>query len=143
MGSNPMFPNMLYSYSPYYVLSLANISRLKKNLSFYIKYTKKTSLVVKFFKKINFFENYVIVKINNVLYFKVTPFYYKNLSYSAKFKIISNAERKYFISLKALVLINKRSGRSIYVISTSRGLMTHKMALKKKTSGFLLGFFAN
>ena len=143
MGSNPMFPNILYSYSPAYVINLININTSKKKLSFYIQYTRKTSPLVNFLLRINFLESYVIVKIKNKLFFKVSPFYYKDSNLKKNFKLISNVGKKYFVSLRALTLLNKRSGTSIYVISTSRGILTHRAAIKKKLSGFLLGFFYN
>ena len=141
MGSNPMFPIILYSYSPSYFINLININTSRRNLFFYIQYTRKTLVLINFFKKINFFESYSIVKINDKFFFKVSPFYYKNLNLKKNFKLLSSSSRKYFISLKALTLLNKRSGTSLYILSTSKGIITHKTAIKKKLSGFLLGFF--
>ena len=143
MGSNPMFPIILYSYGPAYVINLININTSKKSLFFYIQYTRKTLFLINFLKHINFFESYLIVKNNNKFFFKVSPFYYKNLTIKKNFKLLSNSGRKYFVSLKALTLLNKRSGTSIYIISTSAGIFTHRSAIKKKLSGFILGFFYN
>jgi ribosomal protein S8 len=138
-----VFPTILYYDSAAYTLDIINMNTARKTLFFYIKYTYKINILIKIFKKLTLIENYSLVKKNNILFFKIAPFYYKNFPSSKNFKLISSVTRSIFISLRGLFLLNKRSGNSLYLISTSNGILTHKEALKKKTSGFVLGFFYN
>lgn len=106
-------------------------------------YTKKNLLAIKFFKKINFINNYGIIKKNKKIFIIIRLLYFKNLKINKNFKLISTPSRTYYISFKTLLLLNKRSGASLYILSTSKGIITHKEAIKKNLSGFLLGFFYN
>jgi ribosomal protein S8 len=53
---------------------------------------------------------------------------------------MSKPSKKLFISYKALRLLSKKTGRSVFLISTSSGVIPHHVAIKKNLSGFILGF---
>jgi ribosomal protein S8 len=112
-----------------------------KNLTFKIIFSKKIMLILRFFKKINFISNFFLFKTTNKYYFKIYPFYFKNLKIIKKFYLVSKPSRLFFLSLKAAQLLLKKSGSSIYLLSTTKGILTLNEALKKKTSGFLIGYF--
>lgn len=144
-GSNPVFPKILYNYHISYVVNLININNKRKSLFFCVKYTNKIYKLLKLFKKINFIGEFVLIKkkIKNktYLYFNISSFFYKNFKIINNLKVISKPAVKFFLSLKALKLLSLRSGKSVYLISTTEGIFTHHDALKKRISGFLLGFF--
>jgi ribosomal protein S8 len=53
---------------------------------------------------------------------------------------ISKNKKCYYISYRALSLINQRLGASIYILSTDLGLITHKEAIKYQKGGKLVLF---
>jgi len=136
-----MFPTILYNYSTSYLINSINIATSHKNLTTTIFYTKKILNLLKVFKKNNFIVNYFIVKKNNLYFIKIYPFYFKNLKIMKTFKLVTKPSRTYYFSLKAIKLLTKRSGSSIYLISTSRGVFNQFEALNLKLSGFLLGYY--
>ena len=125
MGSNPMFPIILYNFYFSHTVDLININTKRRSLTFYIKYVTKIHTLIKLFKKINFINNYQIVLKKNKFFLKISPFYYKNINLTQYFKLISTPTKFYYISLKSLNLLRKRSGSSIYLLSTSKGIITH------------------
>lgn len=140
MGSNPMFPNIKYNDSFAYVINHLNIATSHKKLFIDVIYTKKNLFFLSVFKKNSIIQTYYVFSKNNNLFIRVYPFYFKNLSIMKSFKILSSPSRKFFISLKSLSVIKKRSGNAIYLLSTSKGVLSLDQALKLKIGGFLLGF---
>lgn len=141
MGSNPMFPIIFYNYATSYLINLINITSAHKKLVIEIPYTKKTITLLKIFKKNNFIQNYLIFKKKNKYFIKIYPFYFKNLKIIKTFRLVSKPSRTFYISLKAIKLLSKRSGSSIYLISTSKGILNHLEARNEGMAGFLLGFY--
>jgi ribosomal protein S8 len=133
---------MLYNYNFSYILNLININKLKKNLHFFIIFTKKNYYFVKILKKFNVIHDYKLIKKNNFNFIKINLFFYKNKSISSTIKIISKPTKVFLISYESLKLLNKKCGSSIFLISTSKGVMSHNDAIKLKIGGFLLLFFS-
>lgn len=142
MGSNPVFPILLYNYNISYVINLININRLKKNLKFNIFFTKKNLYFINFLKNSSFIRNYELITINNRIFIKIYLYYYKNNIVCNNFKIISRPSKSFFLSYKSLKLISKKSSSSIFLISNDKGIMTHQTAIKNKKGGLILGFFS-
>lgn len=142
MGSNPVFPIMLYNYNISYVINLININKLKKKLSFNIFFTKKNIYFVNFLKNFNFIHKYSIINIKNRAYIKIYLYYYKTKRISYNFKLISSPSKSFLLSYKSLRLISKRTSGSIFIISTDLGLISHHEAIKLKKGGVVLGFFS-
>jgi ribosomal protein S8 len=133
---------MLYTYNVSYVINLININKLKKNLHFNIFFTKKNLLFINFLKNFTFINKYYIIKIKNKFYIRIYLYYYKNKIISNNFKILSSPSKSFFLSYKSLRLISKRTSSSVFILSTDRGLLSHKQALNQKLGGLVLGFFS-
>ncbi len=142
MGSNPVFPNIIYNYSISYLINLININKSHRTLYFEILFTKKNLKFLILLKKFNFIHKYILMKKNNKFVIKIYLYYYKNKKICSNFKLISRPSKIFTISYKALRLINKRTGSSIFILSTSKGLLSHKDALKNKITGNVIGFFS-
>lgn len=142
MGSNPVFPIMFYNYNISYSINLININKLHKNLTFYIIFSKKNLVFLNFLKNFNFIHKYILIKKNNRLLIKIYLYYYKNKKISPFFKLISKPSKNFFVSYKILRLLSKRTAGSIFIISTSKGLLSHHEAIKNKVSGKLIAFFS-
>ena len=142
MGSNPVFPINLNNYSLAYVINLININKLRKNLHFKMIFNKKNMQIINFFKNLNLIHKYIIIKNNNIIYLNIYLYYYKNNTICSNFKIISKPSKKFLISYKSLRLLDKKTGDSVFILSTPKGILTHKDALKFKTTGLVVGFFS-
>ncbi len=140
MGSNPVFPIININYNLSFISNLITINRLRKILSFKIIFSKQNLNIIKFFKKINLIYKYTIIKNKNKNYIRINLYFFKNNKIAPAFKIISKPSKKFFISLNSLRLLDKKTGRSLFLISSSKGLLTQKTALKYKTSGYIVGF---
>lgn len=125
------------------IINLINLNTNKNNLWFTIYFTKSFFNFIIFLKSIKIIENFLILKKNNKLYITIKLFYTKKKKIILNYKNFSKTSRIFFISLKALKFLKFKTGTSIYIISTSDGLLNISSCLKKKKSGFLLGSFFN
>lgn len=129
-------------YNISYILNLININKLKKNLYFFILFTVKNYQFVKTLKKFNVIHDYKLIKKNSFTYIKITLFFYKNKVICHNFKIITRPSKVFTISYQSLTLLSKKTNSSIFLISTSKGILSHKEAILRKTGGIVLGFFS-
>lgn len=140
MGSNPVFPIMSNYYNLSTISNLINIHKLRKSLIFKILYSRKNLNIVKIFKAINLIYQYSLIQINDITYIQIYLNYFNNKKIGTNLKIISKPSKKIYISYTALRLLSKRTGRSIFLISTTNGIISHHTALKYKLSGIIIGF---
>jgi ribosomal protein S8 len=136
-----VFPT-IYNYNFSYLKNQISINKLHQNLSFNIIFNKKNLVFLKFLKRFNIIHKFIIIKKNNLICFKVYIHYYKLKPLLPIFNILSKPSKKFLISYQALKLLHKRSGSSIFIVSTSRGVVPHLDAIKHKTGGFIIGFFS-
>lgn len=141
MGSSPVFPTIIYNFSLSYVINLININKAHKVLFFDLFFTKKTFIYIKLLHRLNYIFNYKLLKKNSTPFIRIYVYYWNNNPVGYQFKLISKPSHSFFVSLKSLTLLSKRTGSSIFLISSSQGLLTHYEAIQKKTGGLLLGFF--
>ena len=106
-------------YNISYILNLININKAKKNLSFLVLFSIKNYQFIQTLKKFNVIHDYKLLKKNNFNYIKITLFFYKNKIICHNFKLISNQSKIFTISYHSLKLLTKKSGSSIFLISTS------------------------
>lgn len=142
MGSSPVFPTIIKHYYFSYLLSMLNINKLHKNLSFNIIFNKKNLRIVTILKKLNLIYKYTLINKKNFILINVNLYFYKNNPTSSSFKIISKPSKNFFLSYKSLRLLTKKSGNSVFLLSTTKGILTHTEAVKWKTSGFVICFFS-
>lgn len=108
---------------------------------FIIPFTKKSYRLLPLFKKVCFISNFSLIKIKEKLFIRIYPFYFKDLKNYYHFKMFSTPTKTFYISYKSLLLLSYRSASSVYLISTSKGVLTHHEAIKKHLSGFIVGYF--
>jgi len=135
MGSIPMFPNMTQSdLIKFY--SLFNISLKNKKLFFLITLSPKFLILATFFKKLGLIKNFLILnKFSKVKILKISFFFIKSLPIVNYIRLISTSSKIYIISYASLRLLTKKTKNSLFLISTSRGLLNHNDAIKIKTGG--------
>lgn len=121
-----------------YVASQINLNVAKKNLRFTIIYNKTVLSILNQFKVLGFVLNYYLVTQNNQTRVVVYIYFYKKALLFKNFKLISTASRSFFITRRALFLIEKRTLNSIFMLSTPKGIISHKKALLEGIGGKLL-----
>jgi ribosomal protein S8 len=131
----------MYNYYVSFLINHIKMNSAKKNLKFELLYTKKLFLFLKFLKNINYIYKFNIFLKNKKLYVMIFLYYFNKLSLVNNFKVISKPLKSYFISFSSLLLLTKRTSNSVYILSTSKGFLTHNEALYQRTGGILLGFF--
>lgn len=129
-------------YNISYILNLININKAKKNLSFLVLFSIKNYHFVQTLKKFNVIHDYKLLKKTDFNYIKITLFFYKNKTICYNFKLISRQSKIFTVSYQSLKLLTKKSGSSVFLISTSKGLLSNKEAINQKIGGILLGFFS-
>ncbi len=70
--------------------------------------------------------------------YKVYPSYTRYRRYSRPFKAYTRSDGKIRLSLKAIQILNMHTPHSYYFLETSKGLLTHKEALKHSIGGYLV-----
>jgi ribosomal protein S8 len=126
-----------------YVINNINLSLSKKMLINTIILNKKTLPLVKMLHQLGCVHQYNIIqkfdKYGKKLFFiKFSAFFYKNTSFFKGLRLVSTGSKKFNVTLKALHILNKLLKSSTLILSTSKGLMTHKEALKYKIGGLII-----
>lgn len=75
-------------------------------------------------------------KVRKFITFSVT--YYKGTPFFKGVRVVTTPSRQHNVSLTALTVINVSIGSSIMLISSSKGLLTHKQALSRGVGGQIL-----
>ena len=135
-GSSPSFPSIKYNAYAYLVNHI-NILTLTKYRWAIIKITKKSFRLLLVLRKCGVLNSSILVSKSKSL-IKISPFVYKKSSFFKGIKLISTPSKSFTIKLKALHIIQKSLGGSLLLLETSKGIITHKEALRLKISGRLL-----
>ena len=137
-GSNPSLPSIYHN--PYaYLIAHVNLAlRSKKRLNL-IVCTKKVLRLIKTLRREGCLT-YLLLKQHSQgrRHLIFTPYYYKQTTFFKRVQLISTISKKFTISFKALTILDKSLKNSILLIETSRGIITHKEALRCHIGGLLL-----
>lgn len=136
VGSNPAFPTIYYDANSY-VISHVNIAISRKLLSTQIIYSRRVIQIVRALQKLGCIKNYFVYK-NKYKFIKFSPLFYKGRPYFTSIRLISTSSKKFYISINALRKLNKSVKASVYLLSTSRGIIPHTQALEYSIGGILL-----
>ena len=131
----------MYNYYVSFLINHIKMNSAEKNLKFNLVYTKKIFRFLKFLRSIHYIYKFNVFFKQNKLYVMIFLYYFNRLSFVKNFKVISKPLKNYFISLTSLMLLTKRTANSVYILSTSKGFLTHNQAIHRKIGGILLGFF--
>lgn len=138
-----MFPIMFYN-SFAYVVNHYNIAASKKQPYVQILYTRKTILLIRKLYQIGAINQFLILESSKESrkykkkFIRFSVMFYKNTPYIKALKLLSRPSKMYPITLKILNIVERYSGESLLILSTSKGLLTHKECLKQRCSGLVL-----
>ena len=142
VGSTPTFPiNMVQSVK---IMNLINLKLSKKIFILKLPFRIKTFKLIHSLNQIGIIYQYrIFFKKNKIpVFFKITFFFYKSNPFFRKITLISTSSKKFYISLKALIILNKILKSSILLISTPYGYITHKEAISKNLGGLLIALIS-
>lgn len=140
-GFESRVSNMSYNYKFSYIINLIKINKAKQRLYFDILFTKQTLMYSNIFNSLNYIFRYEIIIKNNKHLIRLYINYQNSKNVGNGFKLFSKPSHSFRISLKALKLITKKTGDSVFLISNSYGILSHNDAIKKNSAGLLLCFF--
>lgn len=138
VGSNPTFSNI--AYLPYIsIVNNLNLILSKKKLKSSVRFSIKNYRLVKTLARVGIIQNYLLIfsKKNNQLLIKFNASFYKNKPFFSSIKLVSTNSKTFFISLVALKKLVSFSSSTIYILNTSRGLISHFEALKYQLGGII------
>ena len=143
VGSSPAFPTISGYNSDARLINHLNLAISRKKLRMTLQISKRSLKLLNLLHRIGCIQHYLLFKkyFNNYdynIFVRFTVLFYKNRSFYKGVRLITTVSRKYAISLKALRIMNITTRSSIYILSTSQGVITHKEALRLNVSGLLL-----
>lgn len=131
--------NLGYNYAVTNVINIWKISKAHGKLNFDIRYTKKHMAVIKLLSRINVIFDFKLLYINNILYVRITPLFKHIKPIGLCAKTWETSAKKFPVTLRGLKIISKKTGSGNYIISTSRGLLTHHEAIQQRLAGRIVG----
>jgi ribosomal protein S8 len=69
---------------------------------------------------------------------RISPLYFKNKSFYRHAKLVTTPSREYSLSLKSMRTLRSYSGETVFILSTSKGVMTMEEAFNFKIGGIIL-----
>jgi ribosomal protein S8 len=104
-----------------------------------VKYTNKTLKLVNTLYLNRIIQGYIIDTANKAKYITFNPHYYRGIPYFSHFKVVSTPSKPQTISSKALSISTKSIGKSLIILETDKGIITHTEAIKYNIGGRVLG----
>lgn len=137
-GFEPRVPNNMYYNSSSLVTNHVNLALSKNSPKSNIIYTKKIFSYFRSISSLGVVNNFFLVSKSKKNYIRFSVFFYKNVSFFYKVKHVSTPSKKFYITLKALKTLTTTLKSTTIILSTSKGLLTHREALRKKIGGIIL-----
>ena len=134
-GSSPVFPT-LASINPHsQFLNQLQISSSGHKLYFDTPLTSKTLNLALILKSLNVLRRFH--RLEGSCY-RVFPTYTRYRRHARPMKTYARVNGRIRLTLNSIRLLNINSPHTYYILETSKGLMTHKDALRYKLGGLLL-----
>lgn len=126
-----------------FVTNHINFALSRKRLRTTFKISKRGLRLIKVLFNVGCIHNYILFKrpINKQthnLFIRFTILFYKGKPFFRGVRLVTKPSLKYNISLKALQVIDSTLRASIFILSTSKGIITHHEAIRYKIGGLLL-----
>jgi ribosomal protein S8 len=132
----------MHSNSNARVISHLNLLITKRNLKNKIQINFQSLRLIKTLHSVGCVNKFLLtsqLKKKLLLpYVHLSVPFYKNTPFFKSIRLISTPSKKHRISLSSLNLLNKTLKASILILSTDRGIITHREALKLKVGGLAL-----
>ena len=121
-----------------YVINHYNILSAKKKPSIKILFNRKTISLIKLLYNLGAIRSYIIVLSNNKKYILFSVLTFRSIPFFKEVRLVSTQSKKHNITLVGLKLLTTMSGKSIIILSTTKGLLTQQKAIDRKIGGLIL-----
>lgn len=137
-GSNPSSPSIYHS--PYsYLIAHVNLAFKNDRRIHRLLCTKRVLKLLKVLRRVGCLT-YLLLHSKNKShkYLLFTPYYYRQTTFFRGIRLVSTISKKFTVTFKALVILNKSIKNSLLLLETSRGIITHREALRFRIGGLIL-----
>lgn len=133
----PRFQIIFYDPNAY-VINHYNLLVASKASSKKIIYTKQNLNLIKILLKTGAISHYTVVNFKHKYFIKFSIYNFKNSPFFKTIRLISTQSKSFTISLQTIKLLTPTFKTSLFVLSTSKGLLTNTEALRLGTGGILI-----
>ena len=148
IGKAVDFGSKEYGFEPRVsTISFFNISQTSTNINMslgrqtpcgLLTFSKTNYKLIKIIHSLGLVDNVWVLYRGNHRFIRYSFLFYKNRPFFHKIKNVSTSTKKYFMSLRSLRIITKYTKSTTLILSTSRGVVTHRNALKLGLGGVIL-----
>lgn len=137
-GFEPRVSNMYYN--PVSLISNhVNLALSKKSFKNKVVLTKANLKLLKLLRSVGCVNNLSVLSSHgNHNFITFSVFLYRNSTFFYKVRPVSTSSKKFFLSYRALKMISTNLKSTLIILSTSKGLISHKEALYLKIGGLIL-----
>lgn len=130
----------MFLNKPAYIQNHIAFALAQQNPITRLKYTKKSFIIIKILQAVGCIHRFFIKTPRNNFQKSIilSILFYKNTPFFKSFRLLSTPTKQYNITYKALRILTLSLGVSTIILSTPKGLLTHKQALQYKIGGQLL-----
>lgn len=138
-GFESLVSNLLPYNTTAFLVNHINFSISTRRRWTLLKYSPRMLKTLNLLKRLGLLNSYLLQgpsRKSSLL--KVSPFFYKNSSFFKNIKLVTTPSKRFNVQLKSLRILEKSLGESIVVLETSKGILTHREALKLHLGGKVL-----
>jgi ribosomal protein S8 len=128
----------MYYNSGSLVTNHINLALMKNSPKTEIVHTKKVMSYFNSIASTGVVNNFFLVNNKGLKRIRFSVFFYKNISFFHKVKHVSTPSKKFYITIKGLKTLTTSLKATTVILSTSKGLLTHREALRAKVGGIIL-----
>ena len=130
-----------FQFVPYnsyaFLINHINLLIISKRRSATLRYNTKSFRLLMVLQKLGYINSSLIVSKNKKL-IKISPFFYKKLTFFKGISLVSTPSKIFTIKVKTLKTLNTSIGSTLVILETSKGIITHKDAMRLNVGGKLL-----
>lgn len=141
------FESLVSKIMPYdpiaFLVNHINFSIITRRRWTLLKCNKKMLCLLQLLRRIGIINSFILIRFWKFpLIIKLSPLFYKNSTFFNNIRLMSTPSKRFNVKLKTLKIMDISIGKSLIILETSRGFMTHKEALRLGISGKLLLFLS-
>ena len=141
-GFESRVSSLVYNFGIAYVLSSINVAAASHKLYVDLICTRRTTAIARALYKSNYVFGYSLVRTPRRPLIRVYLRFINGRGVVAPFRIFSKPSRTFLISARGVRFLRQRSGRSIFLVSTTGGFQGFSGSELKVCGGHLTGCFS-
>ncbi len=126
-----------------FLVNHINFSIITRRRWTLLKCNKKMLRLLQLLRRIGIINSFILIRSWKFPFIiKLSPLFYKSSTFFNNIRLMSTPSKRFNVKLKTLKIMDISIGKSLIILETSRGFMTHKEALRLGISGKLLLFLS-